>query len=158
VDRRVVAVADPTTDERTSYTAELIPGLGAIVAAPVVGADGVHGVLSLAYQRDSSFDAADLDMIEGFTAQAGAMLDMAELRRDNERMRLLEDRQRIAHDLQETVIRELFALGLDLQAVAARSSSPEVTAQLTNDVERLDRVIRDVRAAVFALLPGTNGT
>src|SRR5205085_1012756 len=40
-ERHVIAVADPTTDERTSYTAEHIPGLGAIVAAPVVGADGV---------------------------------------------------------------------------------------------------------------------
>jgi GAF domain-containing protein len=161
-ERQVVAVAEPTTDARTSYAAEQIPGLGAIVAAPVVGADGVHGVLSLAYQRDCSFDAADLDMIEGFTAQAGAMLDMAELRRDNERMRLLEDRRRIAQDLQETVIRELFGLGLDLQGIAARSSNPEVTTLLTKNVDRLDRIIRDVRAAVFALQPGpdvgTNGT
>jgi GAF domain-containing protein len=161
-DRQVIAVAEPTADERTSAIAEQVPGLGAIVAAPVVGADGAHGVLSLAYLRDSSFDAADLDMIEGFTAQAGAMLDMAELRRDNERMRLLEDRQRIAQDLQETVIRELFALGLDLQGVAARSPNQEVTTLLTSNVDRLDRIIRDVRAAVFALQPGpdagTNGT
>ncbi len=162
VEGQVIAVAEATTDVRTSYAAELVAGLRATVAAPVVGAHGVHGVLSLAYQRDNSFDAADLDMIEGFTAQAGAMLDVAELRRDNERMRLLEDRQRIAQDLQQTVIRELFALGLDLQGTAARSSSPEVTASLTGNVEHLDRIIRDVRAAVFALQPGpdvgTNGT
>ena len=106
-------------------------------------------------------DAADLDMIEGFTAQAGAMLDVAELRRDNERMQVLEDRQRIAQNLQHTVIRELFDFGLDLQGIAARSSNPEVAALLTSNVERLDRIIRDVRAAVFALQPepdvGTNG-
>jgi GAF domain-containing protein len=161
-ERQLVAVAEPTRDERTRYTAEQIPGLGAIVAAPVAGADGVHGVLSLAYQRDSSFDAADLDMIEGFTAQAGVMLDLAELRRDNERMQVLEDRQRIAQDLQQTVVRDLFAFGLDLQGLAARSANPEVAALLTDNVERLDRIIRDVRAAVFTLQPetdvGTNGT
>jgi GAF domain-containing protein len=162
VERQVVAVAEADTDAWTSYAADVIPGLSAIVAAPVVGAHGVHGVLSLAYQRDCSFDAADRDMIEGFTAQAGATLDMADLRRDNERMRLLEDRQRIAQDLQETVIRELFSLGLDLQGIAARSTSPAITASLTGNVERLDRIIRAVRAAVFALQPGpdagTNGT
>ena len=161
-ERQVIAVAEPTTDERTSYAAEQVPGLGALVAAPIGGEDGVHGVLSLAYRRDRSFDAADLDMIEGFTAQAGAMLHMADLRRDNERMQVLEDRQRIAQDMQQTVIRELFAFGLDLQGIAARSSNPEIAALLTTSVDRLDGIIRDVRAAVFALQPepdvGTNGT
>jgi GAF domain-containing protein len=152
-ERQVVAVTDPTADERTTLIAEQVPGLGAIIATPVAGVREIHGVLSLAYENGSSFNAADLDMIGGFTAQAAAMIDMADLRRDNDRMRLLEDRQRIAQDLQQTVIRELFSFGLDLQGIAARSSSPEIADLLTRDVERLDRVIRDVRAAVFALEP-----
>ena len=150
---QVVAVTDPTADERTKLIAEQVTGLGAIVAAPVAGEHEIHGVLSLAYENGSSFNAADLDMIGGFTAQAAAMIDMADLRRDNDRMRLLEDRQRIAQDLQQTVIRDLFSFGLDLQGIAARSSSPEIADLLTREVERLDRVIRDVRAAVFALEP-----
>ena len=152
-ERRVVAVTDPTTDERTMLIAEQVSGLGAIVAAPVGGEHGIHGVLSLAYPHGSSFSPADLDMIGGFTAQAAAMIDMADLRRDSDRMRLLEDRQRIAQDLQQTVIRELFSLGLDLQGIAARSTNPEIADLLSSNVERLDRIIHDVRSAVFAPEP-----
>jgi signal transduction histidine kinase len=154
-ERRVVAVIDPTADERTTRIAEQVPGLDTIVAAPISGEAAVHGVLSLAYGRGSSFNPADLDMIGGFTAQAAAMIDMADLRRDNERVRRLEDRQRIAQDLQQTVIRELFSLGLDLQGVAARSTSADIADLLSRNVEQLDRIIRDVRSAVFALEPAS---
>jgi GAF domain-containing protein len=152
-ERRVIAVSDPDSDEHAAFAAERVAGLGAIVAAPVIGEHEVHGVLTLAYEAGSSFNPADLDMIGGFTAQAAVMIDMADLRRDNDRVQMLEERWRIASGLQETVIRELFAFGLDLQGVAARSTNPSITTLLTEQVNRLDRIIRDVRAAVFAVQP-----
>jgi signal transduction histidine kinase len=66
---------------------------------------------------------------------------------------LLDDRQRIAGDLQHTVIHDLFALGLSLQAIAARTANRELNSQLRGQVDELDRIIRDVRSAVFALDP-----
>jgi GAF domain-containing protein len=152
---RTELVADPTTDPRTTTAAELLPGLGALVAAPVIGEQGVYGVLTLARGRqDDPFTATDLDMIAGFAAHAALILDVAELRRDNERVQVLEERHRIAGDMQQTVIRELFSLGLALQSAGARTGNPDLERAMSERVEDLDRIIRDVRAAVFALDPG----
>jgi signal transduction histidine kinase len=150
-ERRAFLVVDPTADPRTADA----PGLGATIAAPVIGDRGIHGVLIVTHDRNGgSFSAADTDMITTFAAQAALVLDVAELRRDNERVQVLEDRQRIAGDLQQTVIRELFALGLSLQSTAARITNPDLRQAVGAGVEELDRIIRNVQAAVFALEPG----
>ncbi len=147
-------VADPSADPRTAAAVEREPRIGAILAVPVVGEHGVLGVLTLCRaEGKGSFGSTELEMITTFAAQAALVLELAEARQENERMQLLDDRQRIAGDLQHTVIHDLFALGLSLQAVAARIANRELNSQLAGQVAELDRIIRDVRAAVFALDP-----
>jgi signal transduction histidine kinase len=132
--------------------AALEPRIGAIMAAPVIGERGVRGVLLVCRGKETgSFEVAELDLIATFAAQAGLVLELAEVRRDNERLRLLEDRQRIAGDLQNTVIRDLFSLGLSLQSIAGRATNEGLRRAVCGQVDRLDHVIRDVREAIFAL-------
>ncbi|MGB9225408.1 sensor histidine kinase [Mycobacterium sp.] len=64
---------------------------------------------------------------------------------------VLADRERIAHDLNEHVIRRIFAVGLDLQGTIARSRSSEITARLNQSVTDLQTVIDDIRTTVFEL-------
>jgi PAS domain S-box-containing protein len=65
-------------------------------------------------------------------------------------MAIADDRERIARDLHDTVIQRLFASGLALQAVAARSL-PEVQPRLEQVVDDLDLTIREIRTAIFSL-------
>jgi signal transduction histidine kinase len=128
--------------------------LGPLIAAPVTGERGVHGVLSLAHDRGgASFSTADVDMVAAFATHAALIIDVAELRRDNERLQMLDDRQRLAGDLQQTVIRRLFGLGLSLQGTASRIASPELQHAVGTSIEELDQIIRHVRTAVFAIEP-----
>ncbi|WP_432839559.1 GAF domain-containing protein [Dactylosporangium sp. CA-092794] len=149
-----VLVSDPGADPRTEAAVEQLPQLGALMAAPVAGDGGAHGVLVVAHRHDAGqFDPVDLELFAAFAAHAGLALDVAALRRDTERIRVLEDRQRIAGDLQETLIRDLFGLGLSLQGTASRVASPEARAALLANVDELDRIIRGIRTAVFAMEP-----
>jgi signal transduction histidine kinase len=97
------------------------------------------------------FDTADLDMIAGFGVQAALAIEMAEVRRDNEQLHRLEDRRQIAEDLQQGVIRRLSALSMTLPGIAARVSSPEVRALISQRINEVDDIIRDFRTAVFGL-------
>lgn len=152
-DRQPALIADPAADPRIEAAAR-VPHPGSTMAAPVVGNRGVHGVLTVVHRRGAaSFTLADLEMITSFAAHAGLALDVAPLRRENEHIRVLEDRQRIATDLQETLIRDLFGIGLSLQGVASRIANPDVRAALAASVDELDRIIRGVRTAVFAMEP-----
>jgi PAS domain S-box-containing protein len=63
---------------------------------------------------------------------------------------VLEDRERIARDLHDTVIQRLFAAGMSLQAAAAQSS-PEVQHRVGGVVDELDTTIREIRQAIFRL-------
>jgi PAS domain S-box-containing protein len=64
---------------------------------------------------------------------------------------LAEERERMARDLHDTVIQEVFAVGLSLQSLSGRSDDPTLTSRLHEAIEDLDRVIRDIRTAIFGL-------
>lgn len=75
--------------------------------------------------------------------EAEERLQHAERSRD-----LAEDHERIARELHDTVIQELFAAGIGLQALQATYSQPERLAEV---VAALDGTIRTIRTVIFDL-------
>lgn len=63
---------------------------------------------------------------------------------------VMEDRERIAADLQDTVIQRIFAAGLSLDSAASLVTQPEVRERLAAATGELDHAARTVRDAVFA--------
>jgi len=63
---------------------------------------------------------------------------------------LVDDRERIARDLHDTVIQRLFAAGLGLQSVL-RVADDVVRPRLERTIEELDTTIRELRSAIFSL-------
>jgi signal transduction histidine kinase len=67
-------------------------------------------------------------------------------------MRVMEDRERIARDLHDHVIQELFGIGLAIEGAAGSEGVPDgVRHRLRDRVEDIDRTIRRVRTSIFAL-------
>jgi signal transduction histidine kinase len=64
---------------------------------------------------------------------------------------LLEDRERIARDLHDTVIQRLFATGLSLQGTARLAHHPDVAARIQDAVEDLDETVKHIRTVIFGL-------
>ncbi|RMH77772.1 MAG: PAS domain-containing sensor histidine kinase [Actinomyces sp.] len=63
---------------------------------------------------------------------------------------LAEDRERIARDLHDTVIQELFAIGMGLQAVVGElDETAPARARLDSAIDAIDDVIRTVRTVIF---------
>lgn len=81
----------------------------------------------------------------------------ARLREAHEAVQLLEDRERIARELHDTVIQRLFATGMTTQALIGRVDDPEVAERLQAVVDELDTTIRDIRTAIFGLQGGAFG-
>jgi PAS domain S-box-containing protein len=80
------------------------------------------------------------------------------LREAHEAVQLLEDRERIARELHDTVIQRLFATGMSTQALVGRVGDPELAERLRGVVDDLDTTIRDIRTAIFGLQGGAFGT
>jgi GAF domain-containing protein len=150
----MVVIADPVTDERTLETGGRM-GVGLIgetVAVPVRGERGIIGVLLASrHPGQGGFDALDREMVCAIAAHAGLAAGLAQVRRDNERLHLIEDRAEIAEDLRHLVIQRLFALGLALQSAASRTSQPAARALVETQIDEVDAIIREIRAVVFSL-------
>lgn len=73
------------------------------------------------------------------------------LRSATDQLDLLRDRERIARDLHDTVIQQLFATGLGLQSVSGSIDNPDVLDRVKGAVDGIDAAIRQLREAIFGL-------
>jgi len=104
-----------------------------------VGSDGAQWVVALG--RDISERlASDRALREHEAALAEAERIVA----------LVDDRERIARDLHDTVIQRLFAAGLGLQSVQRIAGEPAAT-RIAHTIDELDVTIRELRSAIFSL-------
>jgi signal transduction histidine kinase len=100
---------------------------------------------------EPAFTSFDLERIADLAAQASIAMELAAARADQQRMLLLEDRTRIARDLHDHVIQQLFATGLELQSIEALLSSNPIAARLERSVDSIDTAIAQIRTIIFAL-------
>jgi signal transduction histidine kinase len=122
------------------------------MALPLRGEIGPRGaIVAGRIIPHAPFTDADLDMAEAFAGQAAIALELSEARADQQRLGVLEDRDRIARDLHDHVIQRLFAAGLSLQSIAATVDDKAVDQRLTRTVDELDDTIRQIRTTIFAL-------
>lgn len=94
--------------------------------------------------------AAVRDITERVRAEAAYMESQEALRRAEMRTAVVEDRDRIARDLHDTVIQRLFGAGLSLQAAASMTDGA-LRDRLEAVVGDLDEMIFDLRTTIFSL-------
>ena len=81
----------------------------------------------------------------------GVAIENARLHTRVQEAAIVEDRERIARDLHDTVIQRLFATGLSLQGAIRRAEVPEVAERIEAAVEDLDLTVKHIRTAIFGL-------
>jgi signal transduction histidine kinase len=72
----------------------------------------------------------------------------AQLEEIKTRLEVLDDRDRIARELHDSVIQRLFAAGLHLQASA---DLPDIASRVSAVVDEIDEAIREIRGVIFTL-------
>ena len=127
--------------------------LGPAVVVPLGSRSGVDGALALAWlpEHEDGFHAVDASLPTSFAEQAALALHIARTREDQQRLSLLEDRDRIGRDLHDLVIQRLFAVGLSLESAGRLAMGTEVSSRLERAVDELDGTIKDIRRTIFAL-------
>jgi signal transduction histidine kinase len=154
---RAALVDDASVDGRKIAVAERV-SVGPVMVLPLVGSARVRGVLDVGRLRGRArFSAADLEMAATFAAHASLAMELAEARRDQQRSFLLEDRARIARDLHDHVIQQLFAAGLTVQGVASGIGDENTAGMLERVVDALDDSIKQIRTSIFQLKPQASG-
>ncbi|TDQ52292.1 sensor histidine kinase [Actinorugispora endophytica] len=127
-------------------------GIGPVMLVPLGGPNDRRGVLALGNRAGRPpFTAPVVHMLHAFAGHAAVTLELAEARRDTERLIVLEDRDRIAKDLHDVIIQRLFAIAMSLMSSIRRIENPEPAQRVQQAVDDLDDTIRQIRSTIFAL-------
>lgn len=128
------------------------PPMHSFLGAPVLVRGTVFGNLYLSEKRGAPrFSQEDEDLVVGLAAVAGVAIENARLHARVRDVALVEDRARIARDLHDTVIQQLYATGLSLTAALRLTEKTEVRERLARSIDDLDRTMRSIRSTIFAL-------
>jgi signal transduction histidine kinase len=127
--------------------------VGSAIAAPLVDDDSqVLGAITVARGLGQhAFTAEDRDQLAAFTSHVGVAMALDQARSDHEAMRLIEDHDRIAADLHDHVIQQLFAVGMGLQGILRTLPRQEQQARIHDYVDALDATITRIRMTIFQL-------
>jgi len=128
------------------------PAMTSFLGVPILVRGQVFGNLYLTdKQGGEGFTDIDEELVIALAAAAGVAIENARLHGRVRELVLLEDRERIARDLHDTVIQRLFATGLTLQGAVRLTQRPEVAERIQQAVEDLDDTVREIRTAIFEL-------
>ena len=131
---------------------------GPALLLPLPVADAAAGVLVVLRRAGlPRFTDEQLDLMAAFAGQAALAWQLATSERRMRELDLVTDRDRIARELHDHVIQRLFAIGLAVQATVPLAKSSDVQRRLSEQVDDLQRVIQDIRTAIFDLNTTSSG-
>ncbi|MEC3957190.1 GAF domain-containing sensor histidine kinase [Nocardia sp. CDC153] len=144
------------------------PTMGSFLGVPVRYRGRVLGDLYLANKRGGrAFTDEDERIIEALAVIAATKItnvrmydqvqrDTVRRQQDSAKIAVMEDRDRIARDLHDSVIQRIYASGLALQGALRMQPAPDIADRLERVVADLDDTIQDIRGTIFSL-QSTNG-
>lgn len=131
-----------------------VPPQGPGVVAPFRAADERRGLLTAfrAPGRDA-FSAAEGQVLADLAGQVGLVIELGRARAADQRLKIVEERQRIARDLHDMVIQDLIGIGMQLAGrggpAEARAADLDLVGQLDDTIRRLRLVVFDARSTAL---------
>jgi signal transduction histidine kinase len=147
---QTIAFDDLSRDSHVTQPQVRLGTIGPAVFVPLGPKGHVLGSLSVSRGvGNDPFTTRDVDVLHQFATQASVVIEQGRVREDVHRLSLLEDQERIARDLHDTVIQRLFATGLSLQGATRLIREDEARRRVEAAVDELDTVVRHIRTVIF---------
>lgn len=130
------------------------PPMRSFLGVPIRVRDEVFGNLYLTDKSSAEvFSDVDEELVVGLAAAAGVAIENARLHTKVQELALVEEHERIARDLHDTVIQRLFATGMSLQGSVrlVRSDPSAAVGRIEGAIDDLDRTVKQIRTAIFGL-------
>jgi len=136
------------------------PPMRSFLGVPIRVGDTVFGNLYLTDKLSGEvFSDVDEELVVGLAAAAGVAIERARLHSHLQRLALLDDQERIARDLHDSVIQRVFGVGLLLQGTRhlTHSDPDAAVTRIDAAIDELDLTVKYLRTAIFGLDMRTHG-
>lgn len=146
----------PSMSRSRTVRLESMRSFGPAMFTPLQASGRGVGVLILLRRNGRApFDERDLTTAETFASQAALAYVLAEARHAQDIAALFDERARIARDLHDLAIQQLFATGMQLETVRRRAADGvdpvDLTTILDEALDNVDSSVKQIRQIVHAL-------
>jgi signal transduction histidine kinase len=147
VDTASYVTEDVRDDPRFEWWPREHPDMTSFLGVPIVAKGEILGAIYLTNEDDSIFGEADVHLIELFAAHAAIAIENATLFERSRELTVVEERNRLARDLHDSVAQTLFSLALTAEAAKTDPDALHRVPQLAKDAQA------ELRSIVFELRP-----
>ncbi len=131
-------------------------GLAYHASVPLVTGDRLLGIMNVATSQWDLFTPQDLQILSAVGYQLAAAIERTQLAEQATRMALVEERNRLAREVHDTLAQELAGIALQLEAADALldSAPARARARLRQALERTRESLDEARRSVLDLRAG----
>ncbi len=126
------------------------PPMEGFLGVPLRTGDLLFGNLYLT-QKDGGFTEEDQVAAETLALIGGTAVVSNQLHTRLNQTAIFDDRERIARDVHDAVIQDLFAVGLSLEGASQRVDDLDARLIVSGAIQRLDECITSLRHVIFDL-------
>ena len=165
LERRAVPVADTalcsSCEDSLSATQpgrldQLLRRYRALLIAPLIVKDDIYGAMALYYYDPRPFSDEEILLAGAVSDQAALAIENARLVAAAQGRAVLEERQRLARDLHDSVTQALYGVTLYAEAgarIAATGDAATVVSHLRELQEMAQAALQEMRLLIFELRP-----
>ena len=127
-----------------------------MLIAPLCAGEQVLGVIGLLRGNGQAFREGERALLANIASQLGSAVESQRLRRVAERSALLEERQRLARDLHDSVTQSLYSVTLFVQALRSslHAGNRTLTHQYADKLgETAQQALKEMRWLIYELRP-----
>ena len=151
----VVASEDARSDPSLDQVVVEATGVRSLVELPIMSGDRLFGVFSVGYRHPRQFREAERQLFSTFATRAGVAMENARLFDEAQKAASLEERQKLARELHDSVSQALYGI-----ALGARTARMWLDREADRAKEPLDYALglaevglAEMRALIFELRP-----
>jgi signal transduction histidine kinase len=127
------------------------------LGVPMLSGSQVTGILSVQnVDRENAFDESDVRLLQMFAASMSIALENARLYEEARQVAALEERQRLARELHDSVTQSLYGISLYAQAASGNLHAGQIepAGQYLEDIQNTaQESLADMRLLIFELKP-----
>jgi PAS domain S-box-containing protein len=128
------------------------------LGAPIRSKGEVLGVVSIYSNAVHRFSVEEIALLETIANQIGVAVENVRLRQQSQQAAILDERQRLARDLHDSVTQSLFSLNLLAEGYrrhASQASSEQIDAWFEELGLSAHQALKDMRLMLYELRPST---
>jgi signal transduction histidine kinase len=132
------------------------PAMKSFLGVPIVSRGAIIGALYLTDKEGApEFDATDQKLVEMLATHAAIAIENARLSERSAELTVMQERNRLARELHDSVTQTLFSAVYTAEAAATLlERDPSAAAAEVRDLQRLSRqAVQEMRSLIFELRP-----